>query len=227
MARALSEKSYVLKITLDGAEPEISRRFVVPSDIPLDHLHDVIQTVMGWQDYHLHEFQIDGRRFTEHFDEILDDYDGESEEDGMFHLDDLVKVKGTEFKYIYDFGDGWEHTLVFEKTKRSFAINDEPVMCISGKGACPPEDVGGIGGYFRFCQIMDDPTDEEHEDFKYWYGKPFKPQAFDRDNVNMQLLKYMRLARARFISWDPCDGKVDKREEFALLRGLMDSLSSR
>lgn len=184
----------------------IWRRFVVPADIPLDHLHDVIQIIMGWQDYHLHEFNIDRTRYTEFFDEIQEEDD--SEDDGSFQLDELVKRKGAKFTYIYDFGDGWMHTLALEKTNFVPGPRDEPIMCLEGRGACPPEDVGGVGGYQRFREIMADPTHEEHEDLKTWYGKPFHPDEFDAVKINLELLKYMRVARVRNIPWDPRDGIV-------------------
>jgi hypothetical protein len=57
--------SYQLKITLDGSDPPIWRRFQVPASITLANLHFIIQTVMGWQNYHLHEFEIGKRRFMD------------------------------------------------------------------------------------------------------------------------------------------------------------------
>ena len=61
---------YVLRVTLADIEPEIWRRFVVPSDITLDRLHDVIQIVMGWTDSHLHEFTIGGKRYSEYLESM-------------------------------------------------------------------------------------------------------------------------------------------------------------
>ena len=47
-----------VRISLKGIEPEIWRRVDVPLGMSLKGLHDVIQAVMGWRDYHLFEFQI-------------------------------------------------------------------------------------------------------------------------------------------------------------------------
>ena len=61
----METRMYLLTIRLYGIELDIWRRFVVPGDITLDRLHDVIQIVMGWQDYHLHTFTIGKKRYTE------------------------------------------------------------------------------------------------------------------------------------------------------------------
>ena len=45
--------------------------------------------------------------------------------------------------YEYDFGDGWEHTVVLEKVLPAKPGVNYPI-CIDGKRACPPEDCGGF-----------------------------------------------------------------------------------
>jgi hypothetical protein len=54
---------YQIKVTLLGFKPWIWRRLLVPADLTLAQLHDVLQAAMGWQDCHLHEFNIGGRQF--------------------------------------------------------------------------------------------------------------------------------------------------------------------
>ncbi|MCP9889028.1 plasmid pRiA4b ORF-3 family protein [Cyanobium sp. ATX 6A2] len=53
-----------LQVSLNGIEPPIWRRFWVEETITLGRLHEVLQIVMGWQDYHLHQF-ITGERFED------------------------------------------------------------------------------------------------------------------------------------------------------------------
>ncbi len=77
----MNDRLYLLKIRLLDIEPEIWRRFVVPGSITLDRLHDVIQIVMGWEDYHLHAFTIGKKRYTEN-PEFKDD----GAHDGRFRL---------------------------------------------------------------------------------------------------------------------------------------------
>ena len=144
----MNERRYLLKIRLLDIEPEIWRRFVVPASITLDRLHDVIQIVMGWTDTHIHEFTIGKKRYTEY---------PESKEDGLvcgrYRLDDLIKQKGRTFGYIYDFGDDWEHELTIEESRYFNPELRFKIECLDGAGACPPEDVGGVPGYYEFYKI--------------------------------------------------------------------------
>ncbi len=44
-------------------------------------------------------------------------------------------------------------------------------VCIDGERACPPEDCGGVDGYYRMLEILKDTSDPEHEEMKTWAGK--------------------------------------------------------
>ena len=164
----MNEQFYLMKIRLLEIEPEIWRRFAVPADIPLDRLHDVIQIVMGWTDSHLHEFTIGNKRYTEY---------PESKEDGLacgrYRLGNLIKQKGRTFRYQYDFGDGWEHELKLEESRYFNPEMQSEIACLEGARACPPEDVGGVHGYFEFCHALKDPRHKEHESFMEWSGGNF------------------------------------------------------
>ncbi len=192
----MEEKLYLFRISLLGTVPEIWRRFTVPTDIPLDRFHDVIQIFMGWTDSHLHEFTISKKHYTEY---------PESKEDGLpcgkYRLGDLVKRKGAVIKYLYDFGDFWEHELILENSSFSDRNLPIPVYCLEGKGACPPEDVGGVNGYKEFCRVMKDPFHEEYNSYKEWYGGNFDNIQFDPDEVNWEILKYLRWSRERLLPW--------------------------
>ena len=163
----MNERLYLLKIRLLEIELEIWRRFVVPADITLGRLHDVIQIVMGWTDSHLYEFMIGQKRYTEY---------PESKEDGLecgrYRLGDLIKQKGRTFNYLYDFGDSWEHEVIVEDNRYFNPETIYPVECLEGARACPPEDVGSITGYYEFCKALKDPYHEEHESYMQWCGLP-------------------------------------------------------
>jgi hypothetical protein len=191
-------KYYQLKISLDETEPEIWRRVVVPADITLDRLHDVIQICMGWNDSHLHRFTIDGREYTDYFDEVDE---GREEFEAMYVLGDLVKTKGAEFNYLYDYGDDWSHTVRYEKSRRE-PNHGYAITCEGGAMCCPPDDVGGIPGFEEFRRIMADPADEEYQDYLTWYGKPFDPKEFDRYAAQRNLAWYLRWSRPRPILRD-------------------------
>jgi hypothetical protein len=191
------ERFYLLKIQLFDIEPAIWRRFVVPAGITLDRLHDVIQIVMGWSDSHLHEFTIGNKRYTEY---------PESKEDGLacgsYRLGNLIKQKGRTFHYLYDFGDSWEHELVLEDSRYFNPELRIELSCLEGERACPPEDVGGIPGYFEFCEALKDPNHEEHESYMEWLGGDFDTERFDNKSVNWELMKYRRWSRDRYQSWE-------------------------
>ena len=192
----MNERFYLLKIQLLDIEPEIWRRFVVPASITLDRLHDVIQIVMGWTDSHLHQFTIGKKRYTEY---------PQFKEDGLacgrYRLGNLIKRKGRTFGYLYDFGDSWEHELIIEESRYFNPRLRIAIACLDGARACPPEDVGGVYGYFEFCKIMKDPEHEEHERYLEWCGGEFDTEEFDIDLVNWELIKYLRWSRDRYHDW--------------------------
>jgi len=192
----MNERFYLLKIRLLDIEPEIWRRFVVPSSITLDRLHDVIQIIMGWTDSHLHEFTIGKKRYTEY---------PESREDGLpcgkYRLVDLIKQKGRTFRYLYDFGDSWEHEVVLEESHFYLPELRAGLGCLEGERACPPEDVGGMPGYYEFCEALGDPEHAEHESCMEWFGDDFDSERFESASVNWELMIYLRWSRDRYQSW--------------------------
>jgi Plasmid pRiA4b ORF-3-like protein len=170
-----------IEIELQDVRPAVVRRVQVPGEISLAELHGVVQVAMGWTDSHLHEFEIDGARYGQ------PDPDGDSEaaDETRTVLFRLVDVGGR-MDYVYDFGDGWTHTLTVEKVNAPEPGTRYP-RCVSGQRACPPEDVGGPWGYDDFLATMADPSHPEHSQLREWAGGPFDPAAFDLDAVNEAL----------------------------------------
>jgi hypothetical protein len=184
MIMSKSQSIYQLKITLNDSKPPIWRRVLVPKNITLYELHEIIQTVMGWDDYHLHQFTIDSQIYG---NPEYDEYgDLETKNEKKYRLDQFVHGDRFKFHYEYDFGDGWLHNLLVEKILPKEKGIDYPV-CIKGKRACPPEDVGGVWGYDNFLEAIADPTHEEHDSYLEWIGGEFDPAAFDLDGVNERL----------------------------------------
>ena len=171
-----------LKLSLRGvSKPPVWRRLLVPADMRLDRLHDVIQTAMGWTDTHLHVFST-----------VAGDYGVPDPELGFGNersarLAQFLRQPGDRINYAYDFGDGWEHDIVLERR-----LNPDPgeriPTCLAGKGACPPEDCGGPWGYADLKEALADPRHEDHEDMLEWLGlgsaEDFDPAACDVAEIN-------------------------------------------
>lgn len=198
---------YQLKITLDGITPAIWRRFLVSSNITLDRLHDSIQIVMGWTNSHLHMFEIKEQIFGD----PQDDEFGEmgTLDETQYRLRKAIEQESQRLRYDYDFGDGWRHTLLLEEILPPDPSMRLPV-CLKGKRACPPEDVGGIGGYAYYLEALRNPKHTEHEEYLAWSGGEFDPEAFDLDLVNQRL----RNMKSSLNAWQideypssPVDGK--------------------
>jgi len=171
---------YQFKITLLGSKPPIWRRIQV-EDCTLDKLHEYIQTAMGWTNSHLHEFEINGERYGD--PELLDDGFDDSGciDSTRTKISEILPKTGKRLKisYEYDFGDGWEHEILFEGSpKKELGKNKKYPLCLEGDRACPPEDVGGIYGFYEFLEALADPKHEQHDDFMEWAGD-FDPKEFN------------------------------------------------
>lgn len=183
---------FKLRVALDDVKPQVWRRVAVPASITLDRLHDVLQVVMGWTDSHLHSFTISGQEFTEN----PEDPDQGAEEHGVV-LGMLIRKPRSKFRYLYDFGDGWSHTITVESIDKIPDHHTVRVTCLDGKHRCPPEDVGGPWGYPEFLQAINDPKHEEHQSYLDWCGGSFDPKEFDARAVNLELAKVDRWSRRR------------------------------
>ncbi|RPH60628.1 MAG: plasmid pRiA4b ORF-3 family protein [Chloroflexi bacterium] len=184
---------YQIKVTLKNSKPPIWRRILVPEDITLFTLHEILQRVMSWQNYHLHMFTIAGQIYGDPED---DDYgDSGTVNEKRYRLNQLGMREQAKFSYEYDFGDSWEHTLLVEKILPADPAVHYPV-CVTGKRACPPEDVGGIWGYEEFLEVLADPGNAEHESMLEWAGGEFDPEEFDLDAIN-QSLQHIKPTRGR------------------------------
>ena len=103
----------------------------------------------------------------------------------------------TRFRYDYDFGDDWEHSIEIEKTLHAEEGVRYP-RCVKGESACPPEDSGGPYGYPYLLEKLQDPKHDEHEEALEWVGNDFDPEKFNLDEVNEELLRLRRwLGRRR------------------------------
>jgi hypothetical protein len=182
---------FELKITLRGIRPPIWRRIRVGGHHTLAEFHEILQEVMGWTNTHLHKFEIGGRYFVP-ADMEDEGVDIEGEDESAITLADAVHLAGKSFRYDYDFGDGWEHTIQVEKVLPAEAQPPVPV-CLAGARRCPPEDCGGTYGYQQLLEALRDPANPQHTEMREWiadlYGSEarFHPEAFSTEAVNQSL----------------------------------------
>ena len=187
MVEQESRVVYQLKVILVESDPPIWRRLLVPSGYTLCQLHGAIQVVMGWQNYHLHSFEIQGVEYGDDPEKEL----GFQDDRGVTLLRALPSVEST-FEYVYDFGDHWVHEVVVEKQIAASEVVAVPI-CLEGELACPPEDCGGMWRYQEILRILFDPTTldedeaEELQGWLEWAGEDFNPAHYDLELANRRL----------------------------------------
>jgi hypothetical protein len=151
-------------ISLKHTDPKVWRRVEVPAAMTLGDLHDVIQAAMGWDDDHLHAFQSRRKELSEE----------------RTTLASLFLRGEKTLTYMYDFGDSWDHEVKLERRLVAQPGLAYPRL-VDGSGRCPPEDIGGLWGYYDSLEALADPSHERHADMVEWYGgKNVDPAEFDR-----------------------------------------------
>ena len=191
--RSSAERTVHLHVSLRDVEPLIWRRLVVPASLTLRELHGVLQTAMGWEDYHLHLFDIAGVLYGA-VEEIDDAPTGDEQ---TFTVGQAIEA-ASEFTYEYDFGDGWTHDLRVEQVMDGVGAGTPHL--IGGARACPPEDCGGAWGYQNLLEVLADPNHEEYEQLLGWLGGSFDAEAFDiaARNADLELVdRHTRQRRLR------------------------------
>lgn len=179
-----SPKVLQLRIELSYIRPAIWRRFLVPETIKLAALHIVIQSVMGWMDCHMHEFDIGGIHYGPPIDPEFDIGGEPMMPETRTTLGKALGVLKS-FRYTYDFGDGWEHKIKVEKVLPGEGFPGP--RCVAGANACPPEDIGGPPGYEAFLEAIGNPDHPEHDEMLEWIGGGFDPGEFDPEEINALL----------------------------------------
>jgi hypothetical protein len=177
-----------LKISLLDTKPVIWRQVLVEGDYTFLDLHNIVQTAMGWDNYHLYEFTSGGLKIGSHDD---DDAFGFEEGEGVtdaetIMIDEVLVQQGDTVKYLYDFGDGWKHLIKVEKVLDEDEAFKFPVL-IKGEWNCPPEDCGGIGGYYDLLKVLKDKNHPGYKEMTEWLGREYDPKMVDVDRINEEL----------------------------------------
>ncbi len=193
---------YQFKIVLENTKPTIWRRIQAPENYTFWDLHVAIQSAMGWADCHLHQFE------TMELKPSSIKYIGIPDEEGYMEVAAGWEEKISDWffldnrkamRYVYDFGDSWNHKITLEKILPKEEKIKYPV-CVAGANACPLEDCGGVGGYYDMLEIINDPKHKEYKDTMEWLGnEKIDPEEFDIAEIEFEdprgRLKDMRKQR--------------------------------
>ena len=157
-----------LRIELKDSDPPIWRMVEAPTSITLKVLHDIVQVTMGWMDYHLWELIIADQRYGLPMD---DDWGTVPRKvASRTRLRDVLSPGTTTIDYTYDFGDNWEHRLIVSDVRPGDPGTAYPRF-VGGERDCPPEDCGGIPGFYEMLEARADPTHPEHAQISEWFDE--------------------------------------------------------
>lgn len=172
-----------LKVTLRDVRPPVWRRVEVSSSVTLAQLAHLLTAAMGWEGYHLHQFEIAGALYQrcEFFDDFP--FGRRPLEEAEHRLGDVLANAGDKARWDYDFGDGWEHDVEVEAIGTPEPDAEYP-RCIKGRRACPPEDCGGSWGYANLLEAIVDPNHDRHAELTEWLPSHFESEHFDAHDTS-------------------------------------------
>ncbi len=213
---AVEETIYSLKIGIVGAKPPIWRRVLTRPTATLSDLHRVIQVIMGWQESHLHQFELPlpppdedaGEEVivTGHVDRIyrwrdrdvyvpktdplgnpFDWMDDDYGDESTVRLCDILFALGAKRRFTYTYDMG-------DSWDHEIIIEQElPAdpeadypVCVTGKRNGLIEDCGGIWGYEELLAILADPKHEDYAERKEWLGECYGVSRWDADKFDLE-----------------------------------------
>jgi hypothetical protein len=172
-----------LRIELKDSDPLIWRVVEVPTSVTLKVLHDIVQAAMGWLDYHLWEMAIGGQIYGLPMEE--DWGTAPRKVASRTRLRDVLAPGTTKIDYTYDFGDDWKHSLTVSDVRSGDPGTAYPRF-INGERDCPPEDCGGIPGFYEMLEARADPKHPDHADITEWL-EGYDPDELDLFPIQMAL----------------------------------------
>lgn len=189
------EEIATVRIELVDSDPPIWREVEVPTAFTLTDLHDVAQAAMGWEDYHLWKFTIARQSYMPPMEDDFG-FGPPSIDPDTVRLRELLRPRRTTIEYLYDFGDGWEHRMTVTRIRAGEAGMSYP-RYVGGENAAPPEDSGGIYGYYDKLEILADPEDSDHDEIAEWMGEGFDPGVVDEEAIRQRLAQLAKPRRRR------------------------------
>lgn len=181
-------KAYEIKVTIKNSKPPIWRKIIIPANINFMQMHNIIQVAFEWLNYHLYEFT-----FKEFSERITNDRESCEESDDFYpepcktlyaaevSVDKYLK-KVKKFTYIYDFGDWWEHTVEIVNCIEDYEYDYPRVTKF--RQASPPDDCGGIYGYYDFLEQYLDDSDPDHDSMVEWAESQGYHDDYDINEIN-------------------------------------------
>lgn len=176
---------YTCRIELAEIAPNIWREFQFHPGLTFHQLHKVIQVVMGWENCHLYEFQVNEKVIGLPDPTFKDAEDREVLNARREVVQKHVDKENSVFTYVYDFGDNWRHTVTLIKIDSS--TSDPAPLCLDGARSCPQEDVGGAGGHQHLLEILLTPNHPERDQLMDWIREGYDPEHFSCEEVNLEL----------------------------------------
>jgi Plasmid pRiA4b ORF-3-like protein len=176
-----AESNFQVRVALLDSDPLIWRRVRLSGETTLEDLHHVIQVVMDWEDYHMHRFVAGDTVYG-----LDEDFMPDPQSERTVTLREVIPHPRDRLLYEYDFGDGWEHEILVEELLPPEEGVRYPV-CVEGEYAAPPEDCGGIPGYYMMLEVIEDEEHPDHEEMLEWIGGDFDPVTVDLEGINRRL----------------------------------------
>lgn len=187
----MKESSLQFLITLQDTNPKVWRRILIPENYNFYQFHMAIQGAFGWSNCHLFQFCendiMDEKIISIPYEDMMEG--GIKVKHAKSKLvRSVFKKRADRYSYIYDFGDDWLHEVIFEKkVTEAVAVP----YCIESANACPPDDVGGTGGYEQMKQAFIDNDMDEIESYCQWLGlekgERWRPDFCSRREINLRL----------------------------------------
>ena len=191
---------FALEMELMDSPVPIKRCLHIPANMNLGYVQEVLMLAMGWEGNHLKEIRCGGFTYFTRMTggEDPDEIEDFPQRDSFLHtLGNLLNLPGDSFTFIYDLGDDWKHIV---KLIDILPNRDDPTdgdyvgaHLLSGQGACPPEDVGGVYGYADMLKSLVGPEDDERESYLKWLGQTFDPEYFDLHELQNRVDDFQRV----------------------------------
>lgn len=178
---------YQLKITIKDSHPPIWRRVIVPEHITFYDLDDIIEELFGWTHSHLFAFDF----YNGEVEFSGNPMDSEDMENNAEECIDEWMEEGCSFRYTYDFGDDWIHTI---KVEKFVEYSERYPKVLKFKGPNMIEDCGGIWGFEEYQDEAEEfDMDQVNGLFRTWNFPVAKPLNLPKDSTEENGEKYSEM----------------------------------